>query len=495
VIGLFMETARRPAGLMAALQKALDKRVPVVVLKVGRTEMSARLAVSHSGAIAGRDDAYQALFDRYGVQRVEDMDEMAATLMMFAQPFEAANGGLVTLHDSGGLRQLLIDLASDMGVALAKLSPETTDRLTALLDAGLPAVNPLDAWGAGGPDADDIMRECLAAMMADPAAAIGAVVQDRGPLSAIVPEYVNYMKRGHEASGKPVFLVSSHQGSGADPLAIAVTRKGFPVLDGMRPFLAGSRCLLNYRDFRARVTDQPPACDARLVERWKTRLAGLDVLDEYQSSQLLSDFGFPMNPSRLAASEAEVLAAAGELGYPLVLKTAVAGILHKTDCDGVRLGLDDESKLMTAYHDLAQRLGPEVIVCPMVTTRRLESGGAEMVLGMIRDEQFGPLVMLGFGGINVETIHDVACALPPFGEATARRLLDSLQLRPLLDGLRNSPAVDTAAFCRAAASFSAMAAALGHVIDEIDINPVIVHPQGCVAVDALVVPRKSTRVD
>jgi hypothetical protein len=126
----------------------------------------------------------------------------------------------------------------------------------------------------------------------------------------------------------------------------------------------------------------------------------------------------------------------------------------------------------------------------MILTRRLESGGAEMVIGMIRDEQFGPLVMLGFGGINVETIHDVTCALPPFGEDTARRLLDSLQLRPLLDGLRNSPAVDTASFCRAAARFSAMAAALGDVIDEIDINPVIVHPGGCIAVDALVVTRR-----
>jgi len=273
-------------------------------------------------------------------------------------------------------------------------------------------------------------------------------------------------------------------------MAVEVTREGFPVIDGLRSFLAGARCLLNYRDFLACEPDPPPVCDAELVDRWKSRLAGAGALDEYQSGQLLSDFGFPMNPARQAATEAEVLAAAGNLGYPLVLKTAVAGIMHKTDRDGVRLGLEDETQLVAAYREMAQRLGPEVIVCPMVTTRRLESGGAEMVLGMIRDEQFGPLVMLGFGGINVETLNDVACALPPFGEKTARRLLDSLQLRPLLDGLRNSPAVDTNAFCRAAARFSAMAAALGDVIDEIDINPVIVHPDGCVAVDALVVAKK-----
>jgi acyl-CoA synthetase (NDP forming) len=493
VIGLFMETARRPDGMRAAFKKALDKGVPVVVLKVGRTEMSARLAVSHSGAIAGRDDAYQALFDRYGVQRVRDMHEWVTTLMMFAQPAPVADGGLVTIHDSGGECQLLIDLASDLDVRLASLNEHTTRRLTGLLDPGLPPVNPLDAWGTGGPDADHIMQECLAAMMADPAAAFGAVVQDRAPLSGVNPHYPDYMRYARRATGKPVFLVSNHQGSGSDPLAVTTTREGFPVLDGLRPFLTGARCLLDYRDFRMREPDQPPAHDPQRAERWKRRLDGAGSLDEFESGELLGDFGFPMNPSRLARTEADVLTAAAALDYPLVLKTAEDGILHKTDHDGVRLNLDDEAQLLAAYRDLARRLGPRVIVSPMVTARRRESGGAELVLGMVRDEQFGPLVMLGFGGINVETIHDVACALPPFGERTARRLLDSLQLRPLLDGLRNSPAVDVAAFCRAAAQFSAMAAALGDVIDEIDINPVIVHERGCVAVDALVVARSKER--
>jgi hypothetical protein len=109
------------------------------------------------------------------------------------------------------------------------------------------------------------------------------------------------------------------------------------------------------------------------------------------------------------------------------------------------------------------------------------------VLGMVRDQQFGPLVMLGFGGINVETIRDVACALPPFSRETALRLVNSLKLRPLLDGLRNRPAVDLAAFCTAAEQFSIMVAALGDVLTEIDVNPLIVHPGGCIAVDALVV--------
>lgn len=483
VIGLFMETARNPAGLIAAFAKANRCNVPVVVLKVGRTELAARLAVSHSGAIAGRDDAYQALFDRYGVQRVKDMDELATTLMMFAQPHPVAAGGLVSIHDSGGERQLLIDLADEVGVPLAEIEPATTARLAELLDPGLPPVNPLDGWGAGGPGANAIMRDSLAALMADPNAALGAVVHDRAPHGALYGEYIDYLRAGHGASGKPAFLVSNRQGSGSDPAAVQITREGFPVLDGLRSFLAGARCLLGYRDFRDRPAARA-AADPEIVAKWRERLTPGSTLGEYESGLLLRDFGVPVNPARMVTSKAELRETALDLAYPVVLKTAAAGILHKTERGGVHLGIDNWEQLERAYADLAGRLGPEVIIAPMVDVR-----GVELVLGLVRDEQFGPLLMLGFGGIAVETLRDVAYALPPFDRATARRLLDSLQLRPLLDGLRGRPAADVEAFCVAAERFSALAHALGDVIDEIDVNPVIVHPGGCVAVDALVAGR------
>jgi acyl-CoA synthetase (NDP forming) len=489
VIGLFMETARNPAGMAAAFAKAERKGIPVVVLKVGRTELSARLAVSHSGAIAGRDDAYQALFDRHGVQRVKDMDELATTLMMFAQPHPVAAGGLVSIHDSGGERQLLIDLADDMEVALADIAPGTVDRLQELLDPGLPPVNPLDAWGAGGPGANAIMRDSLAALMADPNAAIGAVVHDRAPHGALYEEYFDYMRAGHAASGKPAFLVSNRQGSGSDAAAVAVTREGFPVLDGLRSFLAGARCLMDYRDFRSRSAATPVTVDREVVARWRPRLSHGDILEEFEAGQLLRDFGFPMNPATLVNDEASLMQAAAALGYPLVLKTAKPGILHKTDCGGVVLGVENAEQLSGAYADLALRLGPRAMLAPMVSVT-----GVEMVLGLVRDEQFGPLVVLGFGGVNVETIRDVAYALPPFDRSSARRLLGSLRLRPLLDGLRDRPAVDVESFCIAAERFSVLTAELGETIEEIDINPIIVHPGGCIAVDALVVgSRKRSR--
>jgi acyl-CoA synthetase (NDP forming) len=482
VIGLFMETARNPAGMAAAFAKAERKGIPVVVLKVGRTELSARLAVSHSGAIAGRDDAYQALFDRHGVQRVKDMDELATTLMMFAQPHPVAAGGLVSIHDSGGERQLLIDLAEDMEVALAAITPDTVNRLQELLDPGLPPVNPLDAWGAGGPGANAIMRESLAALMADPHAAFGAVVHDRAPHGALYEEYFDYMRAGHAASGKPAFLVSNRQGSGTDCAAVSVTREGFPVLDGLRSFLAGARCLMDYRDFKNRQALAIESANPEALSKWRPHLARGAILEEYDAGQLLRDFGFPMNPAELVNDEAGLSHAASRLGYPLVLKTAEPGILHKTDRGGVILNIQAADELAAGYADLARRLGPKAMVAPMVNV-----SGAEMVLGLVHDEQFGPLVMLGFGGVNVETIRDVVYALPPFDRANAKRMVGSLRQRPLLDGLRDRPAVDIDAFCLAAERFSVLAAELGDVIDEIDINPVLVHPAGCVAVDALVV--------
>ncbi|TDJ43344.1 MAG: CoA-binding protein [Gammaproteobacteria bacterium] len=484
VIGLFMETVRKPDGMRRALQKANDRNVPVVALKVGRTELAARLAISHSGAMAGHDAAYDALFDRYGVQRVDDMDELATALIMFAQPHPVGDGGLVTIHDSGGERQLMIDLAHDMDVPLTQVSDATAATLTGLLDAGLPPVNPLDAWGAGGPGADKIMEDCLAAMMADEGAAIGAVIHDRAPHGRIYKKYLDYMVEGHDASGKPTFLVSNRQGSGADPQVVSATHDGFPVLDGIRSFLRGVKCLFDYRDFRARKTMTAQLLPPGLGDRWRSRLAAGETLDEADAATLMLDAGLPMNPNRIAEDERTALAAAAELGFPVVLKTAQPGILHKTDQDGVRLGIVNEAELVVAWRDMSKRLGPRVLLAPMLT-----DPGVEMMLGWIHDAQFGPLVMLGFGGVHIKIFRDIVCALPPFDAATARRLVDGLRLRELLDGQRGGTPVDIAAYCEAAARFSLLAASLGDVVAEADINPVIVGAQGCVAVDALVVGR------
>jgi acyl-CoA synthetase (NDP forming) len=491
VVGMFVESVRNPPGMIAALEKAAAKKIPIVVIKVGRTEFAARMAITHSGAIAGTDAAYQALFERYGVQRVNDMDALSTALILFAQPHPVGPGGLVAIHDSGGERQLLIDLADQINVPLAKICPATEKQLAACLDPGLPPVNPLDAWGRGGPDADQVMADCFTALLADEEAALGAVVHDRAPRGAIYPEYLEYIAQAHRETGKPAVLIANHQGTGRDEQVLASTRRGFPVIDGLRSFLRAVSCVFSYRDFCLRQQPEVPKGEAGTLQKWTDRLAGGATLDESESLAMLADFGLPANAAIRVEDEAELIQTAGKLGYPLVLKTACAGINHKTESGGVVLGIDSEASLLKAWREMLARLGPKILISPMVTAT-----GVEMVLGMVRDEQFGPLVLLGFGGVDVEALNDVAYALPPFDAATARRLLDSLKLQPLLAGGKRRPAPASDAFCETAARFSILVAGLADVLAEIDINPIIVHEDGCVAVDALVVGRAvSNRID
>lgn len=489
VVGLFMETAREPEALRAVLRKARDRGIPVVALKVGRTEFSARLAESHSGAMAGQDTAFQALFDRYGVIRVRDLDEFTTALIMFNQPHPVAPGGLVALHDSGGERQLLVDLADELGVAVTELGDETVRQLEQTLDPGLPAVNPLDAWSAGGPNYHRIMEDCLAALMTDPAAAMGAVVHDRAPDGRIYTDYFDYMRKGHAASGKPAFLVANRQGTGSDPRVVEVTREGFPVLDGLRPFLVGARALMDFRDFQTAFLTGPadavPLVDENMAATWRSRLRRRAERNESPGEatvlQMLGAFGIPASEAVTANSEAGVLRAAKSLTHPVVLKTAEPGIAHKSDVGGVVMCIADEEGLRTAYRDISGRLGPAVVVMPQVA-----HDGVEMVLGMVRDRQFGPLVMLGFGGRDVESEGRVRFLMPPFGPQTARRAVDRLPGRARLDAWRGRGPLAVDAYCAAAARFSVMVSCLADTIYELDVNPVIVHGDGCVAVDAFI---------
>ncbi|MGI9232465.1 MAG: acetate--CoA ligase family protein, partial [Woeseiaceae bacterium] len=338
-------------------------------------------------------------------------------------------------------------------------------------------------WSRGGPEAGEVMTRCLSLMMQDADAAIGAVIHDRAPYGKIYPSYLNYMQRAHGESGKPVALVAARQGTGVDEAVVASTHAGFPVLDGVGPFLRGVRALFSYRDFLLRDVSEPPRPDAEVVDKWQGRLRLGELLTESDALNMLADFGIEAARPMAAGSEKEAIAAAEQVGFPVVLKTAKEGLLHKSDLGGVIIGIGDREQLRQMYQILSHRLGADVLVAPMAPS------GIEMFLGVKRDRQFGPVVVIGFGGVLAETINDVYFALPPFDAAHARRCIERMQLRPLLDGVRGNPAIDIDGFCQTAARFSVMAHALGDVLSELDVNPVIVGENGAMAVDALAIGR------
>lgn len=482
VVGLFMETVREPDLMIQAFKKATRKQIPIVVIKTGKTKRSAELTVSHSGALAGSDECYKAVFSKFGIQRVNDMNELADTLIMFAQPHSLAEGNLVTIHDSGGERQLILDLAADQEVDFADLNPETILKLEEILDPGLPAVNPLDAWGRGLDDSDQIMADSLTTMLQDPNASMGAVVQDRGALSRIYPEYLQYMKQANDATGKPVFLVSNIQGTSSDNTVMESTARGLPILDGVYSFLAGVRCMHQYRDYLAHENDilEPIATEA--ITKWQQTIDQGKLIGEHEALGMLSDSGIAANQSYYADNLDDVIESAKKLGYPVVLKTAVPGISHKSEIHGVHLNLNSDEELRSAYKDLNKRLGPEALLSKMINEE-----GVEMILGMITDPQFGPMITLGFGGVYAEILKDVVTLMPPFSAETAKQALSALKMQPLLYGFRGSKAVDVESYCKMASKFSLFAVAMRNHICEIDVNPIILGKDICLGLDALMV--------
>jgi len=208
-----------------------------------------------------------------------------------------------------------------------------------------------------------------------------------------------------------------------------------------------------------------------------------EPIGEQEGLRLLADYGIPTVEVRTAATAEEAIGSGNELGYPVVLKTAAPEVHHKTDAGGVRLGLGGAQELSVAYIDMAARLGPHVTVSKMAPP------GVEMALGLVRDATFGSLVLVAAGGVFVELLADRRLGLPSLDDVAASRLIDGLRIRPVLDGVRGAAATDVAALAHALSRLSVLATELGDLIAELDANPVIVSPSGCLAVDALVVPR------
>lgn len=484
-LGLFLETVRDPQGFMQALAHAAERDIPVVALKVGRNETSRALVTTHSGALAGEDGAYEAVFDAYGVARVESLDEMADALELFSSGRRAGPGGLASIHDSGGERAMFADAAARVGVPLPPLKPATSARLETVLEDDLLPINPLDAWGTGN-DYEDIFISSMDALSDDPQIAAVAFCVDMTTEMYAEGGYIRAAKEAHARTTKPLAVISNLTSAIDARDARSLRAAGIPVLEGTLSGLRAFKHLFEYRDRRIRppVHESDGAPDR--TERWRKRLASGEPVSEAGALELLADYGIETVPARRAATRAEAVSAAWSLGNVVALKTAAAGVAHKSDVGGVRLGLRGVDEVGRAYDEMAARLGAQVIVSAMAPP------GVELALGIVVDAQFGPLVMVGAGGTLVEILADRRFGLVPVDEDRAGALLDRLQIRPLLDGVRGMPAADIGAAARAVAALSRLAVDLGDVIAAVDVNPVIAGPRGCVAVDALVIPRPAT---
>jgi len=520
VLALVLEAIRDGASLRRVLTAAADRDVPVVLLTAGSSVSGRAMVAAHSGALAGSDGSWEALARAYGVHRVADLAEFADTTELFAigRRASAAVGagrrsggysggvpsgvGLATVHDSGLERAHVADVAESVGVPFAEIGPQTKERLAGLLDPGLLPANPLDVWGTGA-DTRELFGGSLLALAADPAVEAVALAVDLVHELDGDPSYPLALLDVAERTAKPL-AVLSNLGSVIDvELAGRLRTGGIPVLEGTRSGLAAMKHLLDH----ARRPVPPGGATVVTIDRDRQargaallaggklvggklvggklgggKLGGCE-LGGAQLLQLLGEYGIGVASVVAAADLDGALAAAQQIGYPVVLKTDEPQIAHKSDVGGVLLGINDAAALTEAYRDLTGRLGRRVLVCQTVPA------GPELALGIVTDPELGPLIVVGAGGVLVELLADRVVAMPPVSAATAAELVTVLKVSKLLAGVRGMEPSDLGAVTRAIVGLSDLALELGDRLEALDINPLICGPAGAVAVDALAIPR------
>ncbi len=490
VILMFIEGLKRPERFARVAALAADRGVPLVVLKVGSSEAGRRAAISHTAHLAGTDTAYDALFRRYGVIRVADPEEMLAAAAAFSRLPLVTRANTAIITSSGGAGAWAAELCSARGLAVPMLNPGLQQKIASLIPSFGSAVNPIDVTAQAVEDGGAALAQVLATVVADDQ--IDAVIVNmglgvKGRVKGLRPVYEPLFAQ----SQKPL-LFHSHIIPSEENLEELADfgAHGFP---SFRACAFALHALSAYGRFQqqchasranAQAAREPPSMPHFDVDEE----AG-GVLGEHATRSMLERFGVPTPPSRLASSSEGALAAARALGFPVVLKIQSRSISHKTEAGGVELNVS-EADVEQAYARItanALRHAPNASIQGVLVQKQMPAGH-EVVIGIVTDPDFGPLIMFGLGGIYVEILKDVAFAPPPIDRDEALRMIGSLKASPILFGARGRPAADVDALADLLMRVSDMAVAGQDTIDQLDLNPVFVYPkgQGLVAVDALI---------
>lgn len=486
VIAAFIETAREPKAFVSSLRHAREAGVPVVICKVGRSEESARMAHSHTGALAGSRAAYDAVIEEYGAISVSTVDEMMNVAQLLSSGRRPGPGGVGLVTDSGGLRELTMDCAAEMKSPLARLSKNTIDALRATLPSTLQPSNPLDCAAELTDEFAKVFERGLSILSDAPEVSMIGLEADLRDDYVYLDALKNLAFALPELTEKPIFFYSSFARANNRQLGESLAERGVPCLNGVAEMLRAVEKVQTWSNRLGQARSKPSnGTDNDLFQEWWESLCDHSRPTERETLDLLNRFGVPVVRSETAENRDDALAAAKRVGFPVALKTA-EGIAHKSDCDGVRLDLADEAMVFAAYDDLNSRLGPRVIV------QRMAGKGVEVAMGCVRDPDFGPLVMVSAGGTLIELLADRQFALAPFDEERAIAMVGSLSVAKILNGIRGASPKDMRAAGRVLAKFSELCAVAGDRISEFDVNPLIVSEHGVIAVDALFIPQETS---
>lgn len=511
---LFMEGFKRPERFLALADRALELGKPIMIVKVGRSPQAQAAAVAHSGSLAGEDRATDAALRAAGVIRCDDLDELLETAELVAgcrrlgRSVGRGRTGVVTV--STGEASLIADLGPRTGIDL----PAVTDAARARLLRDLPTLgyigNPLDPWGATEPSVaydaafgafaasgaydvlaivHDFPYRSLASEVQTAHAVTDALLRATADRPDLLPVYVSL------TSGEPPPETKRHLDEAGGVPILRGALEAFRAIASVARWEAARATRLNWGPVRdgwpALAMDRTPwGHDTDPSAGGTSPAAAAVTLPERESLDLLAGAGVPVVAARTARDADAAVAVARELGGTVALKLDAIGLAHKTDVGAVRLDLAGDAAVHLAAGELLD-LGERLAATGTATVRGLlvepmAPPGLELIAGMIRDPQFGPIVLVGIGGILAEVLDDVVLRLAPVSAAEAGAMLAELRGHPLLDGIRGRPAVDRAAVAGILVALGALGQARPD-IRAVDLNPVVASAGGAIAVDALVV--------
>jgi acyl-CoA synthetase (NDP forming) len=510
VIAAYVEGFTDGRSLLLAADHAARRRVPIVCVKVGRTDAGASMAKAHTGHLAGSDRVVSAAFRQYGITRVDGLDELLEIPAALARTRPASppswgtrGPGIAVYAISGGTGAHMADLVAAAGLRMPPLTAATQRTLhDGLIPQYLRVSNPIDCGGP--PVADERGRKILDAVLGDPNIDV-LVVPITGAVAMFSDPFTRDLIDVARTTSKPIFVVWGSPPGTDDTYYRRLLDGGLPVFRTFGNCVGAVRAYVDYWQFARRYRSPFPSAPRRpsgAASAARRILAGAEpgaALSEHESKQLLRAYGVTTTRDVLCTSAAQAARAArsmaGTRGRPVVMKASGPELAHKTELGLVHVGVHGASEVRAVFEELMTRARRAagtrgrvegILVCEQV------DGGVEAVVGVSQDPLFGPVVMTGLGGVLVEALGDVTFRVPPFGRAEARRMLDDLAGRALLQGVRGASRPDVDALVDAIMNVQRLAIDLACPdfdvqLAELDINPLIVRPRGAIALDALVV--------
>ena len=494
VIAAYIEGFKDGRTLMLAADHAARLKKPMVIVKVGRTDEGRSMAMAHTGHLTGSDAVTSAVFRQFGITRAEGLDDLLDTSAAFARA-RTSRGRRVGIYAiSGGTGAHMADMVSAAGLEIPSLTRETQRALhDGLIPGYLRVSNPVDCGGP--PVADSRGRRILDLVLADPNVDV-LVVPITGAVELFSEPFTRDLVDVAKTADKPIFVVWGAPAGTDDTFYFRLLDGGLPVFRTFANCVRAVRAHVDYWEFAGRCRspfDDAPTEPSPAAAKARRVLDGAGpggALSEHASKQVLKAYGVRSSRDVLCESGAQAVEAAKRIGYPVVMKVSSPELTHKSDLGLVRLGLRSARDVRASYDELVRKArraaGKRGRIDGVLVSEMIESG-VETVVGVSRDPLFGPVVMVGLGGVLVEVLRDVSFRVPPFDRDEAGRMVRELRGFPLLEGARGQKPADVEALVDVIMNVQRLAMDLAADVRELDINPLIVRPRGAVALDALVV--------